>query len=117
MNIWRDTAPDKKRPTENLAIAYLWMEEELLRRVVHGLHTGNTGRDGRGHALALQTGTRREAEILKLIAAGLTNREIADQLVISPETVKKHAGNIYGKLNVASRTEAVAVARDLDLLD
>jgi LuxR family maltose regulon positive regulatory protein len=61
--------------------------------------------------------TRREAEILELIAAGLTNREIATQLVISPETVKKHASNIYGKLNVSSRTEAVATARDLDLLD
>ena len=59
----------------------------------------------------------REAEILTLIAAGLTNREIGAQLVISPETVKKHAGNIYGKLNVSSRTEAVAVARELYLLD
>ncbi len=61
--------------------------------------------------------TRRETEILKLIAAGLTNREIAAQLIISPETVKKHAGNIYGKLNVSSRTEAAARARELGLLD
>ena len=61
--------------------------------------------------------TKREAEILKLLAAGLTNREIASKLFISPETVKKHAGNIFGKLNVASRTEAAAVARELDLLD
>ncbi len=61
--------------------------------------------------------TNREAEILKLIAAGLTNREIATQLFISAETVKKHAGNIYGKLNVTSRTEAAAIARELELLD
>jgi len=61
--------------------------------------------------------TRRETEILKLIAAGLTNREIAAQLIISPETVKKHAGNIYGKLSVSSRTEAAARARELGLLD
>ena len=61
--------------------------------------------------------TKREAEILKLIAAGLTNREIATQLVISPETVKKHTSNIYGKLNVTNRTEAAARARELDLLD
>jgi LuxR family maltose regulon positive regulatory protein len=61
--------------------------------------------------------TKRETEILKLIAAGLTNREIAAQLIISPETVKKHAGNIYSKLYVASRTEAAAIARELDLLD
>jgi LuxR family maltose regulon positive regulatory protein len=58
----------------------------------------------------------REQEILELIAAGLTNQEIADRLIISPETVKKHTGNIYGKLGVRSRTEAVARARALDLL-
>jgi LuxR family maltose regulon positive regulatory protein len=58
----------------------------------------------------------REQEILELIAAGLTNQEIAEKLVISSETVKKHAGTIYGKLGVRSRTEAVARARALDLL-
>jgi LuxR family maltose regulon positive regulatory protein len=60
--------------------------------------------------------TKREQEILELIAVGLTNQEIADQLVISPETVKKHTGNIYGKFGVRNRTEAVAIARELDLL-
>ncbi len=61
--------------------------------------------------------TPREQEILESIAAGLTNREIGKALVISPQTVKKHTGNIYGKLGVHSRTEAVARARELDLLD
>jgi LuxR family maltose regulon positive regulatory protein len=61
--------------------------------------------------------TDREAEVLELLAAGLTNREIAEELVISTETVKKHAGNIYSKLGVSSRTEAAARARELDLLD
>jgi LuxR family maltose regulon positive regulatory protein len=61
--------------------------------------------------------TPREQEILELMAAGLTNREMAEALVISPETVKKHAGAIYGKLRVHSRTEAAARARELDLLD
>jgi LuxR family maltose regulon positive regulatory protein len=60
--------------------------------------------------------TPREQEILELVAAGLTNREIADTLVISPETVKKHTGTIYGKLGVGNRTEAAARARELDLL-
>jgi LuxR family maltose regulon positive regulatory protein len=59
----------------------------------------------------------REHEILRLIAAGLTNREIAEILVVSPQTVKKHTGNIYGKLAVGNRTEAVARARDLGVLD
>jgi LuxR family maltose regulon positive regulatory protein len=60
--------------------------------------------------------TPREQEILRLIAAGLTNREIGDRLFISPETVKKHTGSIFGKLGVGRRTEAVARARALDLL-
>jgi LuxR family maltose regulon positive regulatory protein len=58
----------------------------------------------------------RELDVLKLLAAGLTNREIAGTLIISPQTVKKHAENIYGKLGVRGRTEAAARARELDLL-
>lgn len=61
--------------------------------------------------------TGREQEILQLIAAGLTNREIGEALVISPETAKKHASNILGKLGAGNRTEAVARARELNLLD
>jgi LuxR family maltose regulon positive regulatory protein len=58
----------------------------------------------------------REQEVLNLIAAGLTNREIADALVISAETVKKHTSSIFGKLSVSNRTEAAARARDLGIL-
>jgi LuxR family maltose regulon positive regulatory protein len=61
--------------------------------------------------------TPREQEILELMTAGLTNREIAEQLVISSETVKKHTSSIYGKLSVDNRTEASTRARELDLLD
>lgn len=60
--------------------------------------------------------TQREEEVLELLAAGLTNREIGEQLVISPGTVKKHVANIYGKLGVSNRTEAAARARELNLL-
>jgi LuxR family maltose regulon positive regulatory protein len=58
----------------------------------------------------------RELEVLHLIADGLSNHEIADELVLAVTTVKKHASNIYGKLGVHSRTEAVARARDLGWL-
>ncbi|MDX1614176.1 MAG: LuxR C-terminal-related transcriptional regulator [Candidatus Promineifilaceae bacterium] len=61
--------------------------------------------------------TDRELDVLQLLAAGLTNREIGERLVISPETVKKHASHIYGKLDVANRTEAAARARELALLE
>ena len=58
----------------------------------------------------------REIEVLQLIAEGLSNREIAERLVISLSTVKGHTSKIYGKLDVYSRTQAVAAARQLGLL-
>ncbi|MGE5463800.1 MAG: LuxR C-terminal-related transcriptional regulator [Syntrophothermus sp.] len=60
--------------------------------------------------------TPRELEVLQLIAAGDPNQVIADELVISLSAVKKHTGNIYNKLNVSNRTQAVARARLLGLL-
>jgi LuxR family maltose regulon positive regulatory protein len=60
--------------------------------------------------------SERELEVLRLIAAGLTNREIAEQLVIAQGTAKRHVSNIYGKLGVGSRTQAVARGRELHLL-
>jgi len=60
--------------------------------------------------------TNREMDVLRLIADGLTNREIAERLVIDVGTVKFHAHNIYGKLEVRNRTQAAARARELNLL-
>lgn len=58
----------------------------------------------------------RELEVLRLIAAGLSNQEIADHLFISVRTVKKHVQNLNAKLDASGRTRAVARARDLGLL-
>jgi DNA-binding NarL/FixJ family response regulator len=55
--------------------------------------------------------TRRETEILEQLCAGLNYQHIADNLVISPKTVRKHIENVYHKLNVHSKVEAVNVAR------
>jgi len=60
--------------------------------------------------------TSRELEVLGMLAAGRSNRAIADQFVISLDTVKKHVSHILGKLGAASRTEAVARARELGLI-
>ena len=61
--------------------------------------------------------TARELEVLQLLATGLSNREVASELVIAPSTAKRHIANIYGKLGVSSRTQGAARARELDLLD
>jgi LuxR family maltose regulon positive regulatory protein len=58
----------------------------------------------------------RELEILRLIAAGHSNQAIADTLIIAVSTAKKHVNNIFGKLEVQSRTQALMRARALNLL-
>jgi LuxR family maltose regulon positive regulatory protein len=60
--------------------------------------------------------SERELEVLQLIAKGLTNPEIASRLFIALNTVKTHTRNMYGKLDVRSRTQAVARARALGIL-
>ncbi len=60
--------------------------------------------------------TSREVEVLRLIAAGETNRAIAGQLLISPETVKSHVSRILHKMNVSSRTRAAVRARELGIV-
>jgi LuxR family maltose regulon positive regulatory protein len=60
--------------------------------------------------------TERELEVLRLLAEGLPNKEIADRLVVAPSTIKQHLKNIYGKLDVHSRTQAVARGQELGLL-
>jgi LuxR family maltose regulon positive regulatory protein len=60
--------------------------------------------------------SERETQVLELIAKGLTNPEIASRLFLSPHTVKAHAHNIYGKLGVHNRTQAVTRARTLGVL-
>ena len=60
--------------------------------------------------------TRREHEILGLIAAGLSNREIAERLSVSEHTVKTHAGRLLDKLGARRRTEAVRLAREAGII-
>jgi LuxR family maltose regulon positive regulatory protein len=60
--------------------------------------------------------TERELEILRLVAAGASNREIAEQVIVTVGTVKKHLNNIFSKLEVQSRTQALVRARELGLL-
>ena len=60
--------------------------------------------------------SERELEVLGLLVAGLTNREIAERLFISVGTVKTHVHNIYGKLGVSGRPKAIVRAQELNLI-
>ena len=60
--------------------------------------------------------TEREMEVLRLMAAGLSNREIANELVVAVSTVKSHLNHIYGKLDAKNRVQAIARGQTLQLL-
>jgi LuxR family maltose regulon positive regulatory protein len=59
--------------------------------------------------------SERELEVLRLVAAGLANQDIAERLTLTPGTVKRHLHNIFGKLDVTTRSQAIAKARHLKL--
>ena len=66
--------------------------------------------------ISFETLSERELEVLQLIASGLTNRQIGEHLHLTLNTVKVHTRNIYGKLDVHTRTQAVAKVRELHIL-
>ena len=76
--------------------------KKVLSRVASGPSDTPSPADG-------ETLTERELEVLRLAAQGLGNREISERLFVSPRTVQSHMANIFGKLQVGSRTEAVMV--------
>lgn len=81
-----------------------------LLAVFEGLDRADASdRDGRGGL------SRRELEILRLMAAGANTKELADRLQVSPATIRNHVQNIFGKLDVHSRLEAVAWANQHQL--
>jgi LuxR family maltose regulon positive regulatory protein len=72
--------------------------------------------DARPDQSLIEPLSQRELEVLRLIAQGLSNREISDRLYVALDTVKGHNRKIFGKLDVQRRTEAIARARELGLL-
>lgn len=60
--------------------------------------------------------SKREFEVLELVAAGLSNQDIADRLFVSTSTVKTHVSNIFAKLNAGRRTEAIANAKEMRII-
>jgi LuxR family transcriptional regulator, maltose regulon positive regulatory protein len=110
----------RKRPRaalKNVPLAYIELLLTLLRgeRVQEGISPTAPSAPTPAQSL-LDPLTERELEVLRLIAAGLSNRDIAARLVLALSTVKSYVNTIYSKLQVESRTQAVARARALHLL-
>ncbi|MBI1361048.1 MAG: helix-turn-helix transcriptional regulator [Alphaproteobacteria bacterium] len=90
----------------------IWLGARLFRRPA----TKGLPFDGNPQAVASLGVSTRELEVLGLIAAGQSNKQIAASLAVSPNTVKTHVGRLYDKLDVSRRTEAVMRARELGLI-
>ncbi|MCB0211464.1 MAG: AAA family ATPase [Anaerolineae bacterium] len=97
---------------------------DLLRQAVaQGVHTTYTlpllnalGEATTAAQPLVEPLSEREMEVLRRVAAGYSNKEIAEELIVTISTVKRHISNIYGKLEAGSRTQAVVKARELKLL-
>ena len=100
-----------KRYTRKLLAAF----QRPTQRVESKLRTLLPAEGPVAHLPLIEPLSERESEVLGLIIAGMSNREIAAQLIIGEGTVKTHINRIYGKLDVASRTQAIARARELGL--
>jgi LuxR family maltose regulon positive regulatory protein len=78
--------------------------------------TGSPNQPPTGSSELIEPLSERELEVLRLLASGLSNQEISARLVVSQNTVKSHIKNIYGKLGVNSRTQAIARSRAAGLI-
>ena len=99
----------------------IWLGLKLTRTketvVVREVPVPVTGQFERNEARREQLGiTPREVEIIEAIAAGLSNREIAEQLFVSENTVKTHAARLFDKLSARRRTQAVQRAKEAGLI-
>jgi NarL family two-component system response regulator LiaR len=101
----KDSSPDELlRAIRDVYNGQLSLDSAVAQKVMQEL------RQPARHPLTEDPLTQREVEILKLVAAGLTNQEIADQLVVSERTVRAHVSNILAKLHLANRTQAALYA-------
>ena len=101
--IKRSRAADVRQAILDVHTGGAPMSAEIARRVVEAFHDSSPRSSGSDETVRL---SQRETEVAQLIAEGLANKEIADRLQISIETVRGHLKNIYEKLHVRSRTEA-----------
>lgn len=112
---------DVGKPIQDLLTAYLKSDAPRQGRFAQKVMEAFTAAGKPGISKTPSTGlieplSERELEVLRLIALGKTNKEIAQHLIVARGTIKAHAASIYRKLDVSNRTEAVAHARQIGLL-
>ena len=83
-----------------------WIQPQVARRLME-VGRGGSSRQRSGMEALIEPLTAREQDVLRLLSGAASNREIAEALKISPRTVETHLANIYGKLAVRGRTEAM----------
>jgi DNA-binding CsgD family transcriptional regulator len=97
-----------------IALAFMglgiWAGVRLFRRPAPGPFTPNR------EVCSTLGVSDRELEVLRLLAAGQSNKEIANQLELSPNTVKTHVANLFDKLEARRRTQAISRARELGII-
>jgi LuxR family transcriptional regulator of csgAB operon len=101
-----DSLSNFKRGIQAILNGELWFSRDTLSATLTSLVDSKNTYQSQGHSGMFDL-TRREKEILKLIALGKSNDEIADKLNISTLTVKTHVSNIYRKTNVPNRIQAI----------
>jgi LuxR family maltose regulon positive regulatory protein len=109
------------KPIQNILAAYLRSgvleHQHFAQKIMDAfLLSDRVGPSVSPLAGLVESLSERELEVLQFMAMGLTNEEIAQQLVVARGTIKAHAASIYRKLEVANRTEAVTRARQLGIL-
>jgi len=109
--VLKDIAPDELAQ----AVRVVAGGEVLVQPQLAGRLLSRFGKQGRGNT-PYETLTAREQEVLQLLARGLRNKEIAARLIVSERTVNFHLANIYQKLNVSGRTEALSKALEQGLI-
>ena len=91
----------------------IYLSPPMTKKLVNSYLTATDGQKTERLSLL----TTREMEVMQLLAQGLTNRKVAERLVISPSTVQTHRSHIMEKLNLNNRTELVRYALRYDLID
>ncbi len=109
--VLKDIAPDElAQAVRTVARGEVLVQPQLARRLL-----SQFGREARG-SHPYETLTAREQEVLRLLARGLRNKEMAARLHVSERTINFHLANIYSKLNVSGRTEALSKALEQGLI-